>query len=271
MAIAGSAPKIIDVREVSKEFVTRKGPLAVLNRISLQAAEREFVSIVGPSGCGKSTLLRIIADLTPPSGGTLLVRGKSPVQARLDRAVSFVFQDACLLPWRTVRRNIELPLEASRIPTSERHVVAKSLIDLVGLREFADAYPRTLSGGMKQRVAIARALATKPRLLLMDEPFGALDEITREKMNYELLRIFEVQAVSVIFVTHNIGEAVLLADRVVVMSARPGRILGELSISFGRPRSPEVRTSQEFFELTRRCWEHLRQGWGGEQEDQEPE
>ncbi|HET6260290.1 ABC transporter ATP-binding protein [Pseudonocardia sp.] len=205
---------------VEKHF----GDVHALDGIDLEVCAGEFVSLIGPSGCGKSTLLRIVADLEHPTGGTALVGGKTPQQARLDQDYGIAFQQAGLLEWRSVTENVELPLHVHGVGKADRRARAAELLELVGLHEFAGSRPSELSGGMQQRVAIARALAPSPRLLLMDEPFGALDEMTRERMQAELLRIIGETGAAVLFVTHSIPEAVVLSDRVVVMSPRPGRI-----------------------------------------------
>ncbi len=200
------------------------GSVQALDGIDLAVAEGEFVSLIGPSGCGKSTLLRVVADLEQPTAGTVEVGGKTPRRARLDQDYGIAFQQSGLLDWRTVAENVELPLQVHGVDRAARRRRAAELLELVGLAEFAGSRPGQLSGGMQQRVAIARALAPSPKLLLMDEPFGALDEMTRERMQAELLRIARETAAAVLFVTHSIPEAVVLSDRVVVMSARPGRI-----------------------------------------------
>ncbi|GAA1262198.1 ABC transporter ATP-binding protein [Pseudonocardia aurantiaca] len=202
----------------------RFGDVHALDGIDLEVGGGEFVSLIGPSGCGKSTLLRIVADLEQPTDGEVLVGGKPPRRARLDQDYGIAFQQAGLLEWRTVAENVELPLHVHGIGRAERRARATELLELVGLAEFAGSRPSELSGGMQQRVAIARALAPSPKLLLMDEPFGALDEMTRERMQAELLRIARETGAGVLFVTHSIPEAVVLSDRVVVMSPRPGRI-----------------------------------------------
>ncbi len=200
------------------------GDVRALSGIDLTVGPGEFVSLIGPSGCGKSTLLRVVADLEAPTAGTVLVGDKSARQARVDQDYGIAFQQAGLLEWRTVAENVELPLQVHGVPRPERRRRAAELLDLVGLADFAGSRPSQLSGGMQQRVAIARALAPSPRLLLMDEPFGALDEMTRERMQAELLRIVRDSGAAVLFVTHSIPEAVVLSDRVVIMSPRPGRI-----------------------------------------------
>jgi NitT/TauT family transport system ATP-binding protein len=210
----------VELSGVDKRF----DAVHALDGIELTVGEGEFVSLIGPSGCGKSTLLRVVADLEQPTGGTVTVGGKSPHQARLDQDYGIAFQQAGLLEWRTVVENVELPLHVHGMPKPQRRARATELLELVGLAEFAGSRPSQLSGGMQQRVAIARALAPSPKLLLMDEPFGALDEMTRERMQAELLRIALETRAAVLFVTHSIPEAVVLSDRVVVMSPRPGRI-----------------------------------------------
>ena len=239
------------VDNVSKVFESPDGAVHALDNINLEINNGEFVSIIGPSGCGKTTLLRSMAHLEVPSSGTILVDGRTPNQARLHREFGFVFQSPALLEWRNAVDNVMLPLEMLRVKKSEARETAQRMIEFVGLAGFEKASPRQLSGGMQQRVSIARALTLDPAVLLMDEPFGALDQITRERMNLELLRIWEQRQFTVIFVTHNIREAILLSDRVVVMTARPGRIEGILEIDLPRPRSAATRESEAFvaFEL----------------------
>ena len=215
---------IIDVLGVGKTFTSRAGTTEALGDVTLSIAAGELVSIIGPSGCGKSTLLRIIGDLVAPSTGGVRVRGKPPRQARLDREYGIVFQTPVLYDWRTVVENVRLPLELAGRPRAERETKPLALLRLVGLDEFRHHYPWQLSGGMQQRVAIARALALGPSILLMDEPFGALDEMTRERLNLELLHVCGETAATVLFVTHSVAEAVFLSTRVVVLSPRPGRI-----------------------------------------------
>jgi NitT/TauT family transport system ATP-binding protein len=215
-------PVAVEVTGVDKTFDTRSGDVKALHAVDLTVAAGEFVSLIGPSGCGKSTLMRLIADLDQPTAGTIRVFGKTPDRARRDQDYGIAFQQAGLLPWRTVAGNVALPLELHGVAARKARVA--ELLAMVGLADFADRYPDQLSGGMQQRVAIARALAESPRLLLMDEPFGALDEMTRERMQTELVRICAETGAAVVFVTHSIPEAVFLSDRVVVMSPRPGRI-----------------------------------------------
>jgi NitT/TauT family transport system ATP-binding protein len=245
---------------VGMTFVTAGGALRALDGVSLTVRDGELVSLLGPSGCGKSTLLRLVADILPPTDGRLLVAGGSPQAARLRRAFGFVFQDATLLAWRNALQNVLLPLEVSgdRRRGRER---AEELLELVGLKGFESAYPWQLSGGMRQRVAIARALITNPQILLMDEPFGALDEITRERMNLELVRIWQATGTTILFVTHSSPEAVFLSDRVVVLTARPGRVKLELTIDLPRPRDPAIKETVEFARHTA----ELRRALAGEE------
>jgi NitT/TauT family transport system ATP-binding protein len=241
----------VSVTGVSKVFSGGKGTtVTALDDVSVDIAAGEFVSLIGPSGCGKSTLLRLIADLDTVSSGTVSVFGKPARQARLDQDYGIAFQQAGLLPWRTVRENIELPLQLHGVGKAARRARASELIELVGLGDFGDRHPDQLSGGMQQRVAIARSLAESPRLLLMDEPFGALDEMTRERMQTELARLRAETGAAVVFVTHSIPEAVYLSDRVVVMSPRPGRIVDILDMKLGSAdaRTEALREDAHFFE-----------------------
>ncbi|MCS7071727.1 MAG: ABC transporter ATP-binding protein [Anaerolinea sp.] len=251
---------IIAIQNVDKVFRTRDGfPVHALEGINLNIQQGEFISLIGPSGCGKSTLLRLIADLAQPTNGTITVNGKPAQQARKDRDYGFVFQSATLYDWRTVQKNVELPLEIMKYPREERARRAREMLKLVELAGFENKYPWQLSGGMQQRVSIARALAFEPRLLLMDEPFGALDEMTRERMNNELLRIWrQLEGMTVIFVTHSIAEAVYLSTRVVVMSARPGRISQIVDIDLPQPRGPETRDLDDYFHYTSQVRHALR-------------
>ena len=233
---------------VGKTFGTRAGDVVALTGVELTVEAGEFVSLIGPSGCGKSTLLRLIADLDTATTGEVEVFGKPARQARVDQDYGIAFQQAGLLPWRTVAGNIALPLELHGMKKPARAARVAELAALVGLEEFVDRYPDQLSGGMQQRVAIARALAEQPRLLLMDEPFGALDEMTREYLQGELARIAAETGAAVVFVTHSIPEAVFLSDRVVVMSPRPGRITDILTTGLGDSRTEALRESPEYFE-----------------------
>ncbi|HRJ43092.1 MAG: ABC transporter ATP-binding protein [Caldilineaceae bacterium] len=230
-----------------------------LKDINLSIGQNEFVSLIGPSGCGKSTLLRVIGDLIEPSTGRALVNGKSAKQARLDREYGMVFQAATLYDWRTVTKNVQLPLELMNYSREKKEQRTREMLELVELADFARHYPWQLSGGMQQRVAIARALAFEPSILLMDEPFGALDEMTRERLNLELLDIWRKTQTTVVFVTHSITEAVFLSTRVIVMSARPGRITQDIPIDLPQPRSVETRENVRFFELETQVREALRQ------------
>jgi NitT/TauT family transport system ATP-binding protein len=252
---------IIAIDHVSKIYESGGGTITALHDISLAIAPGEFVSLIGPSGCGKSTLMRLIGDLAQPSSGSIHVKGKTPEQARIDRDYGIVFQAPVLYDWRTVRKNVELPLEVMRRDGPARQERAQAMLRLVGLQDFGDAYPWQLSGGMQQRVSIARALAFSPSILLMDEPFGALDEITRERMQAELLTIWggAESDTTVIFVTHSIPEAVFLSDRVVVMSPRPGRIERIVTIDLPRPRDIATRETPRFFDLVTDVRESLRE------------
>ncbi len=261
-----STPAAVSVQGVSKRF--GRGVLA-LEGIDLDIAPGEFISLIGPSGCGKSTLLRVIGDLVQPSAGTVLVNAKPAHRARLDRDYGIVFQDAVLYDWRTVARNIALPLELQGWDRGRRAARVRELLELMELSGFENHHPWQLSGGMQQRVAIARALSFSPALLLMDEPFGALDEMTRERLNMELLRIWEASRSTVVFVTHSIAEAVFLSTRVVVMSPRPGRIAGVVPVDLRQPRTAETREEPRFFELVTAVRERLH-GGGAERRDTEP-
>jgi NitT/TauT family transport system ATP-binding protein len=247
---------VVEIKGVTKTFA--QGNVTALENIELELQPGEFVSLIGPSGCGKSTLLRVIGDLTPPTHGTVTVNGKPAHRARKDGDYGIVFQDSVLFDWRTVAKNIALPLEMLGWDRERRKTRIDEMLDLVELRSFADHHPWQLSGGMQQRVSIARALSFEPALLLMDEPFGALDEMTRERLNLELLSIWEKLGSTVVFVTHSISEAVFLSTRVVVMSPRPGRIAGVVEIDLPTPRTAETRYTPRFFELVTRVRELLR-------------
>jgi NitT/TauT family transport system ATP-binding protein len=228
--------------------------------VDLDIAPGAFVSLIGPSGCGKSTLLRLIADLVAPTGGEVLVNAKPPARARLDHDYGMVFQSPVLFDWRTVEENVRLPLEVLARPKPWSAERVRTMLELVELEAFARHRPYELSGGMQQRVAIARALSFEPRILLMDEPFGALDEMTRERLNDAVLRIWERTGTTIIFVTHSIPEAVYLSSRIVVMSARPGRIAGSVEVDLPRPRTEETRETDRFFGLVTIVRELLRSG-----------
>jgi NitT/TauT family transport system ATP-binding protein len=249
---------VVAVKDVSKQF--GRGGTVALQGIDLEIAEREFVSLIGPSGCGKSTLLRIVGDLIRPSSGSVVVNGKPARQARIDRDYGIVFQDPVLYDWRTVAKNIALPLEMARWPRRRRSERVREMLELVELSGFENHHPWQLSGGMQQRVSIARALSFDPALLLMDEPFGALDEMTRERLNMELLQIWEQSGSTIVFVTHSISEAVFLSTRVVVMSPRPGRISDVISIDLPQPRTAATREEPRFFELVTQVREALHLG-----------
>ncbi len=232
------------VPQIEFAGVSKKYQRLIIDNLNLTVAKGEFLSIIGPSGCGKSTVLKLISGLTPATSGNILVDGMTPRNAR--ETMSFIFQDPTLLPWRTVRANAILGLELERVPKEKRETRVDSLLELVGLSHVSRAYPRELSGGMKMRLSIARALATGPRLLLMDEPFAALDEMTRDRMNEELLRLREEQKWTVVFVTHSVAEAVFLSTRIVVLAPNPGRIHSDLPVNLPNPRTAELRATLEF-------------------------
>jgi NitT/TauT family transport system ATP-binding protein len=259
---------VVSLSGVGKEF--GQGGVVAVEAIDLEIGEREFVSLIGPSGCGKSTLLRIIGDLIQPSRGEVTVKGKTAHRARLGRDYGIVFQDAVLFDWRTVAKNISLPLEMMGWDRRKRAERVRELVELVELTGFEGHHPWQLSGGMQQRVSIARALSFDPALLLMDEPFGALDEMTRERLNLELLRIWEASGSTVVFVTHSISEAVFLSTRVVVMSARPGRIVGVVDVDLPQPRTADTREEPRFAELIREVRRLLRRGGGFDVEEPTP-
>ena len=250
---------VVEAAGVGKVFGTGSTAVTALESIDLTIRQGEFVSLIGPSGCGKSTLLRLIGDLTGPTTGSVRINGKPAARARLDRDYGMVFQAPVLMDWRTIAKNIELPLEIMGFAADERRRRASDLLRLVELEAFAERHPWELSGGMQQRVAIARALSFDPKLLLMDEPFGALDEMTRERMNTELMNIWQRTGTTIVFVTHSIPEAVFLSTRVVVMSARPGRISRVVEIDLPADRTVETRESARYFELVTRVREALRQ------------
>lgn len=247
------------VPEVALAEVTKQygDGAAVLDAFNLTVLKGEFVSIIGPSGCGKSTVLKLISGLTLPTSGTIRIDGMTPTNAR--ETVSYIFQDPTLLPWRTVRHNVGLALELEGMGRELRAEKTSPLLDLVGLRSVAEAYPRELSGGMKMRVSIARALATSPRLLLMDEPFAALDEMSRDHLNEELLRLRAEQKWTAVFVTHSVAEAVFLSTRIVVLSANPGRVFSILAVDLPQPRTASLRTAAEFETLVAQVSHTLRE------------
>jgi len=244
-----SGEAAVSCEEVSVRFVTERGSVAALEKVSLSVRRGGFLALLGPSGCGKSTLLRVIADLIQPSAGSVSVLGARPAVARTNRDIGFVFQDAALLPWRTARENVMLPLEVGGGHRRAGARAPEELLALVGLAGWEDAYPHELSGGMRQRVAIARALVSGPKLLLMDEPFGALDEITRDRLNEELLGVWASTGTTILFVTHSIYEAAFLAEQVLLLAARPGRVRELVEVSLPSPRRLPVRETADFVKL----------------------
>src|SRR5690242_2104262 len=257
-----AAASVIEARELSLTFETADGPVYALSKVDLTVEDGDFVSFIGPSGCGKTTLLRVIADLEQVSGGQITVNGMEPDEARRKRAYGYVFQAPALYPWRTIERNVALPLEIMGFSAAERAERTARNLDLVNLGGFEKKFPWQLSGGMQQRVSIARALAFDPKLLLMDEPFGAHDEITRERMNLELMRVWRQTGTTIVFVTHSIPEAVFLSTRVVVMSARPGRISRIVDVDLPQPRTVETRELERYFEHVTTVREALRRHEG---------
>jgi NitT/TauT family transport system ATP-binding protein len=253
----------IRVEDVTMVYDGRGDSVIALERVNMHVPTGQFASIIGPSGCGKSTLLRLIADILQPHSGEVTLGGDTPRAARHDHALGFVFQSPTLLPWRTVRQNVELPLDVvGRNSTRRSTRSTDELIELVGLKGFEEALPHQLSGGMQQRVAIARALVLTPDVLLLDEPFGALDEITRQRMNLEMLRIWAESATTALLVTHSIGEAIFMSDQVCVMSARPGRIVSVVDVPLARPRTLDMMRSRVFFD----CVNRVRDGLFGKEE-----
>ncbi|OOM80499.1 ABC transporter ATP-binding protein [Clostridium sp. BL-8] len=240
----------IKIENLSMVYQDKNGgePVTALKNVNLEVKEGEFISLLGPSGCGKTTLLRIIADLLQPSSGKVTVRGQTPRDIRLQKKYGIVFQNPVLYDWRTVRRNVCMPMELLGMPKPKRTERVTEMLDLVGLTNFGKHYPYELSGGMQQRVGIARALAINPEILLMDEPFSALDEFTREKLHEDLLNIWTKTKKTVIFVTHNISEAVFLSDKVVVLSPHPGRVSAVIDIDIPRPRNMESKQTTQFYD-----------------------
>ena len=259
-ASEASSPPVISARDLDLVFQTGDGPVHALSNIDLDVAEGEFVSLIGPSGCGKTTLLRVIADLEQPTGGTIAVNGMSPGEARAARAYGYVFQAAALLPWRTVGGNIALPNEIMGVSKAERRERVARTLEMVDLAGFERKWPWQLSGGMQQRASIARALSFDPAMLLMDEPFGALDEIVRDRLNEQLLALWARTRKTVVFVTHSIPEAVYLSTRIVVMSPRPGRIHEIIDCDLGPDRPLDIRDTPRFLEIAHRVREGLRLG-----------
>ncbi|MGB6539607.1 MAG: ABC transporter ATP-binding protein [Xanthobacteraceae bacterium] len=250
----------LDARGVSLTFQTNDGEVQALANVNLQVGEGDFVSFIGPSGCGKTTLLRVIADLERPTAGTILVNGVTPGEARLQRHYGYIFQAPALYPWRTIERNVMLPLEIMGFDAKERRARMEKYLELVNLSGFERKFPWQLSGGMQQRASIARALSFDPALLLMDEPFGALDEIVRDHLNEQLLRLWNRTGKTVVFVTHSIPEAVFLSSKIVVMSPRPGRIIDVIACEFPRDRTLEIRETPEFLKIAQRVRSGLRSG-----------
>ncbi len=257
----GRENAVIDIRGLSLTYEAADGPVYALSNVDLAIAEGEFVSFIGPSGCGKTTLLRVVADLEQPTGGHIRVNGVSPGEARLRRDYGFIFQAPALYPWRTIERNVELPLEIFGLPKAERRERSQRQLELVNLKGFEKKFPWQLSGGMQQRASIARALSFDPKLLLMDEPFGALDEIVRDHLNEELLKLWAKTGKTVLFVTHSIPEAVFLSTKIVVMSPRPGRIIDVIDCAaLGTRRPLEIRETPEFLKIAQRVRDGLRAG-----------
>jgi NitT/TauT family transport system ATP-binding protein len=248
MALAGAPPPAIELQHAGKTYHTGRGrSLVALHDMSLQVGPGEFVAILGPSGCGKSTVLRLVAALEQADSGSVAIHGEPPAVLCAAHRLGVAFQDHALLPWLDVRANVALPYQIAGRPVDDARIDA--LIALVGLKAFDKSRPKQLSGGMRQRAAIARALVLSPEVLLLDEPFGALDAVTRRQMNLELQRIWSAQRISTLLVTHDVAEALFLADRVVVMSGRPGRVVKTLQVPFARPRQPEVMRSEAFHRL----------------------
>ncbi len=259
-AMKEQVKRVIDIDKLSLTFQTNDGPVHALSDIDLKIDEGDFVSFIGPSGCGKTTLLRVIADLEQPTAGSITVNGVSPQEARLNRAYGYVFQAAALYPWRTIAKNVALPLEIMGLSRAEQQDRIARNMELVNLAGFEQKYPWQLSGGMQQRASIARALAVEPDLLLMDEPFGALDEIVRDHLNEQLLQLWAKTNKTVVFVTHSIPEAVFLSTKIVVLCPRPGRIYDVIESDLPRERNLDIRESPEFLKIAHRVRDGLRAG-----------
>ena len=255
-----AAKHAVEARGLSLTFGAKDGPVHALENVDLEIGAGDFVSLIGPSGCGKTTLLRVIADLEQPTGGAVTVNGVSPHQARIERSYGYIFQAPALYPWRTIERNVTLPLEVMGLAKPERLKRARQYLDLVGLGDFHRKFPWQLSGGMQQRASIARALCFEPELLLMDEPFGALDEIVRDRLNQQLLDLWNQTGKTIVFVTHSIPEAVFLSTKIVVMSPRPGRVIDVIDCGFPRQRNLDIRETPEFVKVAHRVREGLRAG-----------
>lgn len=255
-----TADNVISAKDLSLTFQTNDGPVHALSQVNLEVGKGEFVSFIGPSGCGKTTFLRVIADLEKPTGGEIAVNGMTPEAARKNRAYGYVFQAAGLYPWRTIAANVALPLEIMGFAADERRKRVADTMELVNLSGFEQKYPWQLSGGMQQRASIARALSFDADLLLMDEPFGALDEIVRDHLNEQLLELWARTNKTICFVTHSIPEAVYLSTRIVVMSPRPGRVTDVIESPLPKERPLEIRESKEFLEIAHRVREGLRAG-----------
>lgn len=260
----GTGAPVIEAKGLNLTFQTGDGPVHALKDVNLTVGRGEFVSFIGPSGCGKTTFLRCVAALEHPTGGTLTVNGMTPDEARRKRAYGYVFQAAGLYPWRTIAGNIKLPLEIMGFDRAEQEKRVERVLDLVELKGFGKKFPWQLSGGMQQRASIARALAFDADILLMDEPFGALDEIVRDRLNEELLKLWAATGKTIGFVTHSIPEAVYLSTKIVVMSPRPGRITDVIESPLPKERPLDIRDSREFIEIAHRVREGLRAGHGDE-------
>ena len=254
------APAVVEASKVDLVFQTADGPVHALSDIDLEINKGDFISLIGPSGCGKTTLLRLIADLEKPTGGILRVNGISPEEARLNRDYGYVFQSPALYPWRTVEGNLKLPLEIMGVEKAEQNKRAREALEMVDLTDFEKKFSWQLSGGLQQRVSIARALTFYPDLLLMDEPFGALDEIVRDQLNEHFHRLWEQTHKTVVFVTHSIPEAAYLSTKIVVMSPRPGKINDIIENTLPEKRTLDIRETQEFLELSQRIRKGLRAG-----------
>jgi len=264
LSSSSPATSVVEVQDVSVVYPAKEHTVTALDKVSLNIREGEFISLIGPSGCGKTTLLRVIADLEQVSSGSVRVNGLTSRDARMARAYGYVFQAPALFPWRTVLANVCLPLEIHGIAKAQARQTALAHLERVGLKGFEGKYPWQLSGGMQQRVSIARALGFEPKLLMMDEPFGALDEITRDRLNEQLLRLWEKEKRTVVFVTHSIPEAVFLSSRIVVMSPRPGRIVDVIESGLPADRTLDIRDTAQFTEIAHRVRVALQEGHGGE-------